>query len=832
MLELKYAHSKLLQMDTIAYEKRHIFMDWIGTLPPINPLETSVLSRLDPILRKDIEAIESLYQSLYVRDTVFFQYCAAELYKEDAGREGVQQSRQLIALIYKLKGKRESFLKMHLSTSQTPNNIKESTGLLQVFAILKQQEQFIKETEANLSREFPREVNILRFEAHGNALQLALDTMNTLGLDDDLSKKLLKKISQWIGKMKFADRLFGAGNQQYDAFQRSQYWTMVLNFNQSIALYNELATMQSLKLYPSAVPTWYKKNKKIITERAITPVFKTNVLSGFEKKERKDLNEAEIAFLNQVVLEVNFNIKAANVFSSNMWAYNEELNKVKRSKWWEMKGQQGPAFEFHSGIRMDSLLKLREQAKQVFPAYADQINGHLDATIAWIKNSQQLGYELVGHSINQPYYKGDFNRSDVIFKGSKEHFESFGAMCAAHYQFLTVLMDQHTKENNVNPWDRTARKMLEVCNGFRVPLADMKAVIFDMEHGVDTQPAKTTLLQYLDGMDANLDGILRMPSNRSNNADYLYKRIGDSGAYLEKQLTKLNNVSDNNRYGSTTAIYSGTYNSRFRIMADAYNDFVDMAAGKNFKRAGEEGRPIYLLYTFYECNLNKMKIVPLKFKEEVQAVAKDKNWNKSTVQTDTVFIERVVRDTVFVHNSLLEGQPFNNMVFLLDVSGSMENKHKLPMLKKAMVYLTEQMRWQDEIAVVTYAGSAAVVLSPTSAKDSKKISKSIKKLKPSGKTHLNKGLSLAYNVANKNYKRKGNNKVILATDGALEGIKKLEPIVKKYAALDIRLSILSFGKINSDMDRNLNRLAKIGGGQHTHISENNADATLLQEALK
>lgn len=184
---------------------------------------------------------------------------------------------------------------------------------------------------------------------------------------------------------------------------------------------------------------------------------------------------------------------------------------------------------------------------------------------------------------------------------------------------------------------------------------------------------------------------------------------------------------------------------------------------------------------------------------------------------DTVYIER--RDTVYlasaeILNRSMEGYAVNNLVLLLDVSGSMNAPGKLPLLKQAVYSILEMMREEDQVAIVTYSGKAKLLLPPTSFREVDKIRAAIENLSSSGKTDGNAGIAMAYKVADKNYIRGGNNRIILATDGEFEIQSQSVDLARTNAKEDIYLSVFNFGK---GPGRNLIKLCEASGGElHQH----------------
>ena len=162
----------------------------------------------------------------------------------------------------------------------------------------------------------------------------------------------------------------------------------------------------------------------------------------------------------------------------------------------------------------------------------------------------------------------------------------------------------------------------------------------------------------------------------------------------------------------------------------------------------------------------------------------------------------------------------NNLVFLIDVSGSMSSEDKLPLLKKAFETLTAQLTERDVVSIVTYSGKEEVVLEGCSGGDTEKILKAIRSLKASGSTNGEAGLSKAYEVAAQHRIEGGNNRIIMASDGDLNvGISSAEEL-KTYVEAKrdggIYLSVLGFGTGNY-RDSNMESLADHGNGVYYYI---------------
>lgn len=175
----------------------------------------------------------------------------------------------------------------------------------------------------------------------------------------------------------------------------------------------------------------------------------------------------------------------------------------------------------------------------------------------------------------------------------------------------------------------------------------------------------------------------------------------------------------------------------------------------------------------------------------------------------------------------------SNLVFLIDVSGSMDDPIKLPLLKQSLYLLIDQLREEDKISIVVYAGAAGTVIDGISGSDKFTLKNAIEKLNAGGSTAGAEGIMQAYHLALKNFKPKGNNRVILATDGDFNvGVSNDESLVKlieEKRKSNIYLSILGFGTDNYQ-DGKMQKLANAGNGNHFYIDNlDEAKKTLLKE---
>ncbi|MEQ1694020.1 MAG: von Willebrand factor type A domain-containing protein, partial [Gemmatimonas sp.] len=166
--------------------------------------------------------------------------------------------------------------------------------------------------------------------------------------------------------------------------------------------------------------------------------------------------------------------------------------------------------------------------------------------------------------------------------------------------------------------------------------------------------------------------------------------------------------------------------------------------------------------------------------------------------------------------------PPSNLVFLVDVSGSMMSPDKLPLVKQSLRLLVEHLRPQDRVALVVYAGAAGLVLPSTAGDEKSRIMEAIDALEAGGSTAGGAGLELAYRTAREHFERGGNNRVILATDGDFNvgpsSDAAMERLIEGKRAEGTYLTVLGFGTGNYQ-DAKMQKIARIGNGNAAYIDD-------------
>ncbi|HEY4965803.1 MAG TPA: von Willebrand factor type A domain-containing protein [Puia sp.] len=180
-----------------------------------------------------------------------------------------------------------------------------------------------------------------------------------------------------------------------------------------------------------------------------------------------------------------------------------------------------------------------------------------------------------------------------------------------------------------------------------------------------------------------------------------------------------------------------------------------------------------------------------------------------------------------------ENLPASNLVFLIDVSGSMMEPEKLPLVQSSLRLLVDQLREKDRVSLVVYAGNAGLVLPATPGSEKTKIKNAIDGLEAGGSTAGGAGIELAYKIAKENFIVNGNNRVILCTDGDFNvgpsSDSELDQIIEKEKKTGVFLTVLGYG-VGNYKDAKMEKLADKGNGNHAYIdNEMEAKKVLVNE---
>ena len=336
----------------------------------------------------------------------------------------------------------------------------------------------------------------------------------------------------------------------------------------------------------------------------------------------------------------------------------------------------------------------------------------------------------------------------------------------------------------------------------------------------------------------NMKGIQKIGRNNGLCPYTPYEDLPETSKSFSEELRKLRPAAGKSRYDHPYYKLVYYYND----IVDDYNKFCELSTQVQHLPTVHQPELFILKYPEAKgatTTKTQASSPPVVKTSESQVTKKENTQQGSTrpsssvkVMHDTVYIEK--RDTVYLSDAgedirSMEGYAINNMVLLLDVSGSMNAPEKLPLLKNSIISLLSMMRPEDRISIIAFSDKPKVLLESASFKDEDKINKAISSLKSSGKTDGNAGIKLAYKTADENYIRGGNNRIVLATDGEFATTDETLQLISKFSKEDIFLSIFNFGK-GAGASKALQQLTALGNGNYAQISKENVDVKLIREA--
>ncbi|MES2761557.1 MAG: von Willebrand factor type A domain-containing protein [Bacteroidota bacterium] len=375
---------------------------------------------------------------------------------------------------------------------------------------------------------------------------------------------------------------------------------------------------------------------------------------------------------------------------------------------------------------------------------------------------------------------------------------TFKKLSAGKYKLETVYVG-YTKNvvSKIAVLDNKATQVNVKLSGSQVVLQELQIVSY--KQPLTTKDAKSGKRVSKEGYKINAVAGCASPSYSKPN-DNLYIRGGRTDEY---------NTEEYNR------IYDNEFKDSKKDPLSTFSIDVDKASYSNIRRFITQNQlpqadavRIEEMINYFSYNYPKpTNNQPFSISTEYT----DCPWNKN---------HQLIHIGLQGKEIAMDNLPANNLVFLLDVSGSMESADKLPLLKSGLNLLIDQMRPQDKVAIVVYAGAAGVVLPSTSGDHKDRIYDALDKLQAGGSTAGGEGILLAYKTAKDNFMNKGNNRIILATDGDFNvGVSsdgELTRLIEKQREDGVFLSVLGFGTGNYK-DSKMEQLADKGNGNYAYI---------------
>lgn len=306
--------------------------------------------------------------------------------------------------------------------------------------------------------------------------------------------------------------------------------------------------------------------------------------------------------------------------------------------------------------------------------------------------------------------------------------------------------------------------------------------------------------------------LITISCNKRSNPE-LYEESSDIIVSSPEQPDEAYMPEENSE--SYTALEENPFESPSKEPLSTFSIDVDNASYTNIRRFINEGQKVPKDAVRVEEMMNFFKYNypqpdgqnPFSINTELS----DSPWNKNS---------QLLKIGLQGKDITMNNLPASNLVFLIDVSGSMSDSNKLPLLKESMRILVKELRPQDKVSIVVYAGSAGVVLDPTSGDKKDDIINAFDRLNAGGSTAGGEGIELAYQLAQQNFIKEGNNRVVIATDGdfnvGASSDSDMEKLIEDKRKSGVFLTVLGFGMGNYK-DSKMEVLADKGNGNYAYI---------------
>lgn len=496
------------------------------------------------------------------------------------------------------------------------------------------------------------------------------------------------------------------------------------------------------------------------------------------------------------------------------------------------KGKGGLTFEFKNfEIPVSYLQKAIAESKAVPEGYRRSLNDQAEVLNRIMIEMNQLSIAIDQETEQKSYERDNLKHLDELVLRFKTIRDIFHDRKEILYADVRNIFESFRISNPANSWNVSGKALLQLADADKQEL--VKATLFyegDLSQKPDPDKVQTLIRSVISDEYSNLKGIEKLGRFNGNCPYTPYEDLAnDSKKFTEPEFksSALSPLSYSHPYHTYVYIFNNVVRN--------YNKFCELS-------------PVPLLQTIYEPELfilgrsNSKAVIsgsPAQTSPvlnnppvvDAQQTAVPVAGPKNTNTRDTIYIEK--HDTIWLDRNPdlsrnMEGYAANNLVLLLDVSGSMSRADKLPLLKQSVLQLLDMMREEDELSLVVFSGRPSILLEPVSFTEQAKIRKAIGKLESKGTTDGNAALALAYEVADENYIRAGNNRIVLATDGEFPISSETEALIRKFAGADIYLTIFNFGG-GSGSSKALEKLAALGNGNYAVVTRENVDVRLIRE---
>jgi len=451
--------------------------------------------------------------------------------------------------------------------------------------------------------------------------------------------------------------------------------------------------------------------------------------------------------------------------------------------------------------------KTIDESKHIDSNYNKTLNILLKELMEIITEKYQLVLALDNYVGKKKFREDRFKELYVYLERFEYLIDMFDQRKQALCEYTRQIAESY-QPVTTSPWTKGGTEMLKQADASLTTLNIVKTELMNntlqkIQANEINEISRELLIKEYD----NLKGLKKIGRYHGDCPYNPYEDIAKTASYFAEKTEKFPNTEYIKR--SSWHKYYRDFVYQYNDMIQDYNKFVLLAAKSYDIYTSHKQPPVFLLK-------NVRQLVP--YKLTLPLIKKEKE------------VTDPVKDTSSIS---MDGFAANNLVLLLDVSGSMRAEDKLPLLRASFLEILPHLRNEDEIAIVAFSGKGKVLLNSISCSKKEKITEVLESLESKGQTNFSKGLKLAYKTAKSNFKSEANNRIIVATDGAFSIDEEMYKLSENESDKKIFLSVFSFGHQDKKV-KSLSRLADKGKGSYEYIELSNATKKLLRElqALK
>lgn len=584
-----------------------------------------------------------------------------------------------------------------------------------------------------------------------------------------------------------------------------QYYNSLL-----VAEYNNYAYALKQKgiylLNAPRLPLLFVCDTNSITINYPFKTFENKPIIEFEvDKQSKPVSKNIIAALNNYIDYMNRETKIAFTNAKKFRTYNQNLNKYYGTDLTIFQQRKPYPFKLYKDIRIARSLyeKAKNQSRYLQADYAKLLNQQIDELNSICSHRQKIVSEINIYARQKDFLNDNFAQAYRFLEQMEFLWKEYDKRKQQLYNDVKRIYDSYSVRNLKSPWYKSSVALEKIMDEnttllfhARKHYTDSVNIVLDIG-SIDQQVRNCLTEKY-----ENTKGLDRFGRNHGYCPFTIYDDIPLESKdfalkYQELKTTENDTVVVENYRSKLLRFYND--------IIDDFNKFVWLAAGDYEEFSYHKTDTFFLL------------------KRPLQTDVFEVSNPFATPET-----QKTDKDSIF---TTMTGYPYCNITLLLDVSGSMAENDKLPVLKEAFLQLLRILRPDDFVSVVVYSGNAKVVLEPTSCLHKETIARAIESLNSDGNTQINKGLKKALAQAESSYIKEGNNIIILATDGAFTTNRKTNKITENIHKNSIGLTVFLFGNKNIARE-NLQTLIETAKGKIEIITPENMNRKLLNEVKK